>query len=111
MPRKKLAALLGHKTTSQLCRWEEGSQLPNLCNALLLSHFLQMPVEFLFKDLLIGVTHFYRDPEAFTTLARTVIPQLPGFSANNAPGHGPQKAPQSLAGAPWPRDAKSQSAH
>jgi transcriptional regulator with XRE-family HTH domain len=51
MPRKKLAALLGHKTTSQLCRWEDGSQLPNLCNALLLSHFLQMPVEFLFKDL------------------------------------------------------------
>ena len=51
MPRKQLASLLGHKTTSQLCRWEEGSQLPNLCNALLLSHFLQMPVEFLFKDL------------------------------------------------------------
>ena len=51
LPRKKLAALLGHKTTSQLCRWEEGSQLPNLCNALLLSHFLQMPVEFLFKEL------------------------------------------------------------
>ena len=51
MPRKKLAALLGHKTTSQLCRWEDGSQLPNLCNALLLSHFLQMPIEFLFRDL------------------------------------------------------------
>ena len=51
IPRKKLAALLGHKSTSQLCRWEEGCQLPNLCNALLLSHFLQMPVEFLFKDL------------------------------------------------------------
>ena len=51
IPRKKLAALLGHKTTSQLCRWEEGCQLPNLCNALLLSHFLQMPLEFLFRDL------------------------------------------------------------
>ena len=51
MPRKKLAALLGHKTTSQRQSWEEGSQLPNLCNALLLSHFLQMPIEFLFKDL------------------------------------------------------------
>ena len=33
-------------------------------------------LEFLFKDLLIGVTHFFRDPEAFTALARTVIPQL-----------------------------------
>jgi two-component system CheB/CheR fusion protein len=33
-------------------------------------------VEFLFKDLLIGVTHFFRDPEAFAALARTVISQL-----------------------------------
>jgi two-component system CheB/CheR fusion protein len=33
-------------------------------------------LEFLFKDLLIGVTHFFRDPEAFASLARTVIPQL-----------------------------------
>src|SRR5262245_28453505 len=33
-------------------------------------------VAFLFKDLLIGVTHFFRDPEAFAALVRTVIPQL-----------------------------------
>jgi two-component system CheB/CheR fusion protein len=33
-------------------------------------------LEFLFKDLLIGVTHFFRDPEAFAALARTVIPRL-----------------------------------
>ena len=30
----------------------------------------------LFKDLLIGVTHFFRDPKAFETLARDVIPKL-----------------------------------
>src|SRR5262245_18972137 len=30
--------------------------------------------EFLFKDLLIGVTHFFRDPEAFAALAHAVIP-------------------------------------
>ena len=30
----------------------------------------------LFKDLLIGVTHFFRDPKAFETLAREVIPKL-----------------------------------
>lgn len=30
----------------------------------------------LFKDLLIGVTHFFRDPEAFETLASDVIPKL-----------------------------------
>ena len=30
----------------------------------------------LFRDLLIGVTHFFRDPEAFTVLANDVIPRL-----------------------------------
>ena len=30
----------------------------------------------LFKDLLIGVTHFFRDPKAFEALAREVIPEL-----------------------------------
>ena len=49
--RKKLAALLGHKTTSQCCRWEAGTQIPSLANALLLSYLLQTPVEFLFTGL------------------------------------------------------------
>ena len=51
LSRKKLAALLGHTTTSQLTRWEAGSQLPSLANALRLSYLLQTPVEFLFKGL------------------------------------------------------------
>jgi len=36
------------------------------------------PVELnnLFKDLLIGVTQFFRDPEAFDALAKTVIPRI-----------------------------------
>ena len=33
-------------------------------------------VESLFGDLLIGVTHFFRDPEAFAALEEQVIPQL-----------------------------------
>jgi two-component system CheB/CheR fusion protein len=33
-------------------------------------------VDHLFHDLLIGVTHFFRDPEAFAVLARKVIPKL-----------------------------------
>lgn len=33
-------------------------------------------VEVLFQDLLIGVTNFFRDPEAFTALKEKVIPQL-----------------------------------
>ncbi|HSN86306.1 MAG TPA: chemotaxis protein CheB, partial [Thermoanaerobaculia bacterium] len=33
-------------------------------------------VDQLFQDLLIGVTHFFRDPEAFEVLARKIIPRL-----------------------------------
>ena len=33
-------------------------------------------INFLFKDLLIGVTHFFRDPEAFGCLQQTVIKSL-----------------------------------
>ena len=33
-------------------------------------------VEALFRDLLIGVTHFFRDPEAFAVLQDKVIPQI-----------------------------------
>jgi two-component system, chemotaxis family, CheB/CheR fusion protein len=33
-------------------------------------------VEMLFRDLLIGVTHFFRDPDAFAALKTTVIPEL-----------------------------------
>ncbi len=35
-----------------------------------------MEVESLFRDMLIGVTSFFRDPEAFRTLEEKVIPQL-----------------------------------
>jgi two-component system, chemotaxis family, CheB/CheR fusion protein len=39
----------------------------------------------LFRDLLIGVTNFFRDPEAFETLERLVIPQLfTGKGANDS---------------------------
>lgn len=40
-----------------------------------------MEVEALFGDLLIGVTYFFRDPEAFRTLEQQVIPKL--FSEKN----------------------------
>jgi two-component system CheB/CheR fusion protein len=35
-----------------------------------------LEVETLFRELLIGVTNFFRDPEAFAVLAETVIPRL-----------------------------------
>src|SRR5262249_7272600 len=33
-------------------------------------------VTLLFRDLLIGVTNFFRDPGAFETLEKTIVPQL-----------------------------------
>lgn len=51
LSRKKLAAWLGHRSASQLCRWETGTQIPSLATALALSHLLQTPVEYLFKGL------------------------------------------------------------
>jgi two-component system, chemotaxis family, CheB/CheR fusion protein len=43
-----------------------------------IAHLHQEPreLELLFRDLLIGVTHFFRDPEAFTALGTIVIPEL-----------------------------------
>jgi two-component system CheB/CheR fusion protein len=55
--------------------------------ALYLRYLQQDPleVEALFRDLLIGVTHFFRDPEVFTALKDQVVPLLfAGKSANDA---------------------------
>ena len=49
--RKKLAAFLGHRTTSQLCRWETGREMPSLPNAFRLAYVLQTTVDVLFQDL------------------------------------------------------------
>jgi transcriptional regulator with XRE-family HTH domain len=51
LPRKKLASLLGLRDAGSIYRWERGDILPSLENALRLSAFLSMPVEFLFKEL------------------------------------------------------------
>jgi two-component system, chemotaxis family, CheB/CheR fusion protein len=46
--------------------------------ALYVEHLRQQPteVELLFQDLLINVTHFFRDPQAFEALAELVLPQI-----------------------------------
>jgi len=52
------------------------NQIADLRNYL---HFLQktpLEVDALFRDLLIGVTNFFRDPEAFKALETRVIPRL-----------------------------------
>ena len=48
LTRKRLAGLIGHETTSQLSRWEAGSQCPSLANALMLGYVLERPVEDIF---------------------------------------------------------------
>jgi two-component system CheB/CheR fusion protein len=60
----------------RLQRRLQALQLPTV--ATYIAHLQQDPteVEFFFKDLLIGVTRFFRDPEAFAALEQTVIPQL-----------------------------------
>ena len=39
----------------------------------------------LYRDLLIGVTRFFRDPEAFALLERQILPELLGREPRNAP--------------------------
>jgi len=52
-----------------------------------LRHLRQSPSEAqaLFRDLLIGVTNFFRDPEAFAVLETQVIPQLFAAKESGAP--------------------------
>ncbi len=42
-------------------------------------------LDVLYRDLLIGVTRFYRDPQAFDILERTVLPELLGQGPREAP--------------------------
>ena len=46
---------------------------------------LKQPFHILFKDLLIGVTNFFRDSQAFEVLNKKVIPQLINNRGNDAP--------------------------
>ena len=48
---KEVAFLLGHVSTSQLIRWERGSELPGVRNLLLLAYIYRIPCECLFPDL------------------------------------------------------------
>lgn len=51
LSQKRVAFLLGHKTTSQLSNYERGRKLPGLINALKLEIICEMPVGFLFHEL------------------------------------------------------------
>jgi two-component system CheB/CheR fusion protein len=65
------------------------------------SYLQQTPaeVEALFRDLLIGVTNFFRDPEAFAVLEQAAVPRLfagkppAAWSASGSPAAPPAKRP------------------
>jgi two-component system CheB/CheR fusion protein len=68
-----------YKTTTLLRRIQRRMQVQQVASVLeYVDRLRQDPKETgqLFRDLLISVTHFFRDPEAFNTLARLVIPNL-----------------------------------
>src|SRR5207247_1127385 len=51
-------------------------QLKNPQHYLRLLHDNPHELDLLFKELLIGVTNFFRDPEAFNALAKSALPKL-----------------------------------
>jgi transcriptional regulator with XRE-family HTH domain len=50
LSQKHVARLLGHRSSAQVSRWENGVKTPTLDNALMLGHILKAPVEALFAD-------------------------------------------------------------
>lgn len=84
----RIATILLHKTGHDFRRYKMATLVRRLQRRM---QVLQVPsvadyidqlrrdpkeADQLFRDLLIGVTHFFRDPEAFAVLAREVIPRL-----------------------------------
>ena len=68
-----------YKKTTTLRRIERRINVHNLGKTAQYVRFLQdnpQEVELLFKELLIGVTSFFRDPEAFELLKNTIVPNI-----------------------------------
>jgi len=67
-------------------------------------------VDTLFKELLIRVTNFFRDPEAYDTLRQKLYPSFSRISLRAALyGFGSPDAPQARRPIPWPFFSKSMS--
>jgi two-component system CheB/CheR fusion protein len=84
----KICALIHQRTGHDFSRYKEGTLLRRIRRRLQVQHlesvdgYLQLlendaaEAEGLLKDLLIGVTQFFRDPEAFQALAQQIIPRI-----------------------------------
>lgn len=59
----RVARALGLKRTSVLSRYEHGTRVPSLANALKLEIVYRTPVAFLFSDLYLNLKHGIRSKE------------------------------------------------
>jgi two-component system CheB/CheR fusion protein len=92
-----ICSLLRQRTGHDFSRYKEGTLLRRIRRRLQLHHmpsgeeYLRLlergagEAEELLKDLLIGVTQFFRDAEAFQALAREVVPRVVQARPADAP--------------------------
>ncbi len=85
---RKIFALLKTRTGHDLSEYKQNTVVRRVARRMAVNQIERMPdyvryleqtpseVESLFKDLLIGVTSFFRDPESFAVLQEQVIPRL-----------------------------------
>jgi two-component system CheB/CheR fusion protein len=93
----KICARIHERTGHDFSRYKEGTLLRRIRRRLQVHHlqavgnYLELldedpaEAEGLLKDLLIGVTQFFRDPEAFQTLAQQIIPRIVQGKSADAP--------------------------
>ena len=73
-PQKQVAALLGHRDTSMLSRYENGRSFPPLLTALRLEIVYRVPVAFLYPDLYMAMREEIRNQETrFTVPCQTAL--------------------------------------
>jgi two-component system, chemotaxis family, CheB/CheR fusion protein len=93
----KICALIHQRTGHDFSRYKEGTLLRRMRRRMQLHHldsvggYLQFlekdsaEADGLLKDLLIGVTQFFRDPDAFQSLAQQIIPRIVQGKSADAP--------------------------
>jgi two-component system CheB/CheR fusion protein len=93
----KICARIHQRTGHDFSRYKEGTLLRRIRRRLQVHHlqsvgdYLELlekdpaEAEGLLKDLLIGVTQFFRDPEMFQTLAQQIIPRIVQGKSADAP--------------------------
>src|SRR5262249_7495673 len=84
----RICALIRRKTGHDFSRYKSTTLIRRIQRRMLVLQIASVPdyvdrlrqdpqeAEILFRDLLIGVTHFFRDPGAFDVLAREVVPRI-----------------------------------